>query len=140
MSEDKTLGITAETMLGDLMALCIDEMKAMPTVWQKLPEEQQQAVIDRAKHRVMTAINKAVHIIASEDRPTLTATVDQVVFKDGVKAVLTMSSSNPARHDLADAQGEQVLVVVMTGEQFTGGAEEITPDPDQPGLQLPPAA
>jgi len=132
--------IAAETMLGDLLKLTIGEIQHMPDVWARLPEEQQQAVIDRATKRVQKAINEAVHILASEARPTLTANVEKVEFKDGVKAQLAMSAGNPARHDLADAQGEQVLIVVLTAEQHMGGADDVQPDPDQPALNGMPAA
>jgi len=126
--------VASETMAGDLLAAMVDELKTLPDVWQKLPMHKQDEVIWRLRHRVTGAVRQAVRIIASEDRPTLVASVEKVEFKDGVKATLVMSKGNPARHDLADAQGSEVLVVVASAEQHMGGTEGVQPDPDQHDL------
>lgn len=131
--------IAAETMLGDLTSAVLDEIKQAPAVWDKMSESQQDEVIERLHRRCDHAIRQAVHIIASEEMPTLKAVVDQVVFKDGVKATLSMSPNNPARHDLADAQGETVLIVISSAEQYTGG-EKPEADPDQPEMGFDDAA
>ncbi|MTI13809.1 DNA translocase FtsK [Sansalvadorimonas verongulae] len=124
------IDVAETTMLGDLIKVVVDEMKAMPDVWQKLPEVQQQEVIDRVQKQCQSAVVQAVHIIASQDRATLNATVDTVTFKDGVKAVLKMPGNTPGRHDLADAEGEIVMIVIPETEAYLGG-ETPEADPDQ---------
>lgn len=135
-NDQDVIEIAESTMLGDLMALCVDEMKAMPDVWQKLPEETQRDLIERTRRRVTDAIAQAVKIVASGDQKTIVATVEKVEFKDGVKATLSMSRYSQSVHDLADATGGTVLIVLEETEGYQGGSEQVQSDPDQPGLGL----
>ena len=132
--------IAAVTMVGDLMQLVIDELKAAPDVWQKLGEPWQQDVIDRTRQRVEDAVRQCVHIIASDHRPTIVATVESVTVKDGIKAVLTLLTlpkSDSQRHELFDSAGRSCLIVVGGAEDYAGGAEQVKPDPEQPALPIP---
>ena len=126
--------VAADTMLGDLMACLIDELKAAPDVWQKMPEHQQQDVIYRAQERVQTAIREAVEIIASDNRPTIVATVESVTVKDGIKAVITLPKSDAQRHELFDAQGMPVLIIVAGAQGYYGGTDQVQAEPNQPAL------
>ncbi len=129
--------IAAETMLGDLMQLVIDELKAAPDIWPKLGERWQHDVIDRTRQRVEDAVRQCVHIIASDHRPTIVATVESVTVKDGIKAVLTLLTlpkSDRQRHELFDSAGRSCLIVVGGAEDYAGGAAQVQPDPEQPVL------
>lgn len=126
--------IAADTMLGDLMACLIDEFKSAPDVWQKMPENQQQDVIYRVQQRVQENIRAAVEIIASANRPTIVATVESVTVKEAIKAVVTLPKSDAQRHNLFDAAGMSVLLIVGGASEFYGGTDQVQPDPDQPAL------
>lgn len=127
--------VAAETMLGDLMLLCTDAMKHQPDIWAKMPEAKQQRLIENFEYGCKQAIKKCVAIIASGDMPTVTAIIDQVVFKDGVKVVLRAQRDSPEHH-LADHAGHSVLIVIPNAEDLLGGADKVKPDPDQPGLKV----
>ncbi|WP_422491664.1 DNA translocase FtsK [Endozoicomonas sp. ALE010] len=133
LKDNEVMILSASTLLGDLMSLVLDELKAMPDVWQKLPQLQQEEVLFRIKQRCTSAVAQAVRLMASGDRVTLTAAVDTVTFKDGVKAVLKMPGNTPGRHDLADAEGETVLIVIPDTAAYMGG-ELPEADLDQPTL------
>ena len=126
--------IAADTMLGDLMACLIDELKTAPDVWQKMPEHQQQDMIYRVQQRVQSAIHEAVQIIASDNRPTIVATVESVTVKDGIKAVVTLPKSDAQRQELFDAAGMAVLLIVGGAAGYYGGSDQVKPDLDQPAL------
>ena len=130
----EAIAIAAETMTGDLMQCLIDELKGAPKVWQEMPEHQQQDVIYRAQERVQAVIKEAVQIIASANRPTIVATVESVTVKDGIKAVVTLPKSDAQRHELIDAAGMAVLLIVGGASGYYGGADQVRPDPDQPAL------
>lgn len=125
--------VSAMTMLGDLCSLVIDEMKAAPDVWQKLSERKQHEVIDRVRRRCEDAIRQAVHFIYSEGRTVITADLEQLTAKDGIKAVLTLNRHDENRHELLDSVGKPVLVIVGDARAFTGG-ELPKADPTQPEL------
>lgn len=126
--------IAADTMTGDLMACLIDEMKNAPRVWQQMSEEEQGNLIYRIQERIQDNVRQAVEIIASDNRPTIVATVESVTVKDGIKAVVTLPKSDAQRHELFDAAGMSVLLIVGGAAQYYGGADQIQPDPNQPAL------
>lgn len=136
-TEEKAIelgSITEELMAGEMMAMIIDELKQAPCVWQQMSEHDQQDVIYRAERRVKSIITQAVHILASKDRPALIGDVDTVTFKDGVKAVLKMDKASPHRHDLADAEGSSVILVVVDPDEYFGGVDEVEAEPNQASL------
>lgn len=113
--------IARDTLMGDLMHSILDEVKAIPDVWQKLPQYKQDQVLARVEGRSRTIIGRIVEIIAADARPSIPASVESVTVKDGIKAVLAVSRSSAQRHDLVDAQGSSVLIVIADAEPYTGG-------------------
>lgn len=126
--------IAAETMHGDLMSAILDEVKALDMPWHLQSQNDQQDIIERVDNRVRALVARCVEIIASNARPTITATLESVTVKDGIKAQLTMSRAAVQRHDLIDAQGSQVMLVIVT-DDYSGG-ERPRAQPDQRPLPL----
>jgi hypothetical protein len=129
----KAIDIAASTMLGDLMACLVDELR-MQHLWQAMPEEQQKDAIYRMQERVQANIRVAVEVIASDNRPTIVATVESVTVKDGIKAIVSLPKSDAQRHELFDAQGMSVLLIVGGASGYYGGTDQVKPEPDQPAL------
>lgn len=130
------LHVARETMHGDLMALVLDELKAAPDVWQKLGETEQAEVIERVRQRTRDAIAECVGLIASEGFTRLRAKVEAIAVKADIKATLSLVPNGNALHELVEAQGTHVYLVLADPSTFTGGAEAIRPDPDQGALTL----
>lgn len=128
--------IAADTMLGDLMGVVLDELKAAPDVWQKLGEVEQDDAIDRIRRQCAAAVEDCVRIIATQGFSRIRAKVDAITVKDGIKATLTLAQHDPARHELVDAQGSSVFIVLADVEQFSGGVAAIHAEPDQQALTL----
>lgn len=126
--------IAAETMLGDLMKLVVDELKAAPVVWQQMSEDQQDDAISRIRTRCAAAITSAVSIISTRGFEAVSATVDSVTFKDGVKAVLKLPFASQGAHQLADSEGGIVQVVFASIDEFCSLATAPKPGPDQADL------
>ncbi len=66
--------IASETMVGDLMQLVIDELKAAPDVWQKLGERWQRDIIERSRPR--SAYRWLHHPDAQQDRNGIATVID----------------------------------------------------------------
>lgn len=127
----------AEHVGTDLLGALLDEIKQLNQPWQSMPQHLQTETIDRLRNRVETNVKQAVALIAAEGRVTVVGTLEQVTFKGAIKATLVLSKSNIHRLDMADNVGQEVLVVIMPAEQFTGSMDGVTADPDQtdlPGL------
>lgn len=130
---DETLCLTAEHLGSDLMSLVLQELKALPDVWQKLPEWQQGEVIGRARERVKKAVQNAVFTISSNGGVRVVADLDGVAIKNDIKATFVVSRANDheSLQALYDAQGEACLLIVASADEYTGGMDDVFPDPDQ---------
>lgn len=132
------LGMTAATMGKDLLGFLVQEFKAMPDVWQKLPEHKQNEVIERALRRVETVVGQAVHLIMSEGRTTVVADIEGIAIKDEIKATLKISKLNPheARNELFENAGQACLIVISNPANFTAGMDEVKGESDQRAFDL----
>ena len=126
----------AETMHGDLVNAVLDELRHAQDVWQKLGEVEQQEVIDRVRNRTRSLIEQCVQLIAIQGFTRLRAKLDAITVKDGLKAVLTLSQYSESRHELIDAQGTTVFIVLADADVFIGSTDGIKADPDQGALVL----
>lgn len=127
--------LAREFLLGECMSAAMKQLRALDKPWLRLPEKQQQEVIDEVRDQVAVAIRHAVEIIATDDRTRFTAMVESVTFKDGVKAVLTMPNTE-ASHELADTAGGRVYVVIEDPNRYTQrGTNVPAAEPDQPALK-----
>ena len=130
------LSMTAETMGKDILQALVQEIKLLPDVWVKIPKAKQDDVINRLRNRLETNVKMAVHLIASEGRTVVAGDLDQITIKDGVKAVVKFGSSASNLHELYEASGKAVLVVVANPNQHTGGMDEIQGESDQRAMHF----
>ncbi len=128
--------MTADTIGKDLLGALVTELKLLPKPWPELSQDKQNDIIDRLRSRVDNAIKMAVHLIASEGRTVVTGDLDQITIKDGVKAVVKFSAAAPNLHELYEASGKAVIVVVAGHKEHTGGMDEVKGEADQRGLDL----
>lgn len=132
---EDAINIGKKFLLGDLIRFCVDEMKKLPMGWAVLPEKQQKEVIDRLAESCEKAVTQVVELIAANDRPHVICSLESVTFKDGVKMQLEISKMAANRHELADAQGSMVVLVIPRVSDHLQG-DRPKPMPDQPGLSV----
>lgn len=133
---EKTAAVMRETMKGDLRDLVLDLFKHRKKSWQEMGEAEQREVASNTEMSIAHAIDKAVQIMAADGRQTILATLEQITIKDGIKAVAVLDKHSPYRHDLADAQGKEILIVVGGGDTYHGAASEVEITKDEPSLPL----
>lgn len=132
---DEAEHVAIETMAGDLTTWLLDRLKHLPKSWAELPAYEQAAIIDSATVAVKHQIARVVRTLAAEGRATINATLTKVVIKDGIQAVLELSKSDPHRHELADSQGSDVLIIVADADPYLGG--EVPKPEDDQGRLIP---
>ena len=120
-------------LLGNLIKASSKQFKSLSVPFFELKEREQQKVLSNLESDIRSAIDDAIDLIASNARLTFRAAVDQVVFKDGVKAVLTMGKTDEA-HSLADAEGSYVTVVIEDRSTLLLVGDALDVDPDQKKL------
>lgn len=122
-----------EFLLGSLIKAATKHLKTLAVPWINLKEGEQQRVLAAIHTDCRTAARDAIDIIASNARLTFPAAVDQVVFKDGVKCVLTLSKT-PEAHSLADAEGSYVTIVIEDRSKLLQEGDSMEIDKDQKSL------
>jgi phosphohistidine swiveling domain-containing protein len=122
-----------EFLLGSLIKAATKHLKTLAKPWIELKEHEQLRVLGTVNNDCREAVRDAIDIIASNGRLTFTAAVDQVVFKDGVKAVLTLAKT-PEAHSLADAEGSYVTIVIEERSKLLQEGDALKVDKDQKPL------
>ncbi|HWT40942.1 MAG TPA: hypothetical protein VN081_06815 [Dongiaceae bacterium] len=122
-----------EFLLGSLIKAATKHLKTLAVPWIDLKEAEQKRVLQAVHDECRTAARDAIDIIASNGRMTFPAAVDQVVFKDGVKCVLTLSKT-PEAHSLADAEGSYVTIVIEERSKLLQEGDALEVDADQKSL------
>lgn len=123
----------AEFLLGSLIKASTKHLKTLSKPWIEMKEAEQKRVLATVQQDCRRAVQDAVDIIASNARVTFQAAVDQVVFKDGVKAVLTLAKGDWA-HSLADAEGGYVTIVIEERSKLLQEGDALEVEPDQKSL------
>lgn len=134
--KSEIVDMASETVAGDLLGALVKELKVLPDIWAKLPELEQNEIIDRLRKQVGDITRQAVRLIASEKRTTVAADLKKVVFGDHIEAVFTIAARDPSRLELADSRGQACLIVVTDAAAHMGGMDNIKADPDQRDLPL----
>jgi hypothetical protein len=122
-----------EFLLGSMIKACTKHMKTLSKPWIDLKEGEQLRILGAVGVDCREAVRDAIDIIASNGRMTFTASVDQVVFKDGVKAVLSLAKGDWA-HSLADAEGGYVTIVIEERSKLLQEGNALDVDKDQKPL------
>lgn len=117
------------TLTADMTNTVVGWIKAQAKPWSMMSRDEQYALISGASAMVNGAVAEMVRVIAADGRNTITAKVEQVVRKNGIKAILAMSAESEHRHLLFDAQDTTVLIVLADSSEYVGGALQ---EPDAP--------
>lgn len=130
--------MAAENMGKDLLGLMVQEFKAMPDVWQKLPQYQQDVVIERCRDRIKNAVERAVNLIISEGKTVVIADLEGVAIKDQIKATFIIAKGNEStsKDALYQAVGQACSIIVSDASPFVGGMHEIRGEADQRAMDI----
>lgn len=113
-----------------LLKALLNEIRQLPKPWEQTPEREQMVVIDRLREATQHAVRKLVVAVTSSEYPHITAMVESVTFKEGVKAVLKLTKED-GTHELADRTGSQVVVTMVDPARYIEGIERVRAAADQ---------
>lgn len=131
---DETIDLASETLTGDVRDFLLDRVKNLSMPWPKMTEEEQAGVIHSCTAAAEHLVRQIVVLIASQGRKAIVGNLLQVTRKDSIKAQVEFAKTDELRHELFDAQGSAVLLVVADAEPFTGERAPAEPDPNQTEL------
>lgn len=136
-TQDRVIEVAKSTMTGDLRDIVLEIFKA-PTLgkktWKEMSEQEQRQTVDIIEKRVHTAVVRAIDIVSAEGQRHVKAILKSVTVKDGIKIAAECVKSTELRHELMDAQGDTVLVVMTGVDRFIGERKGVKFDKDQPDL------
>lgn len=135
-NQEQAKQAASETLGRELLQATVDELRNLPDVWAKVSEQKQKEILERLRDRIDHDVGRAVRHIASQGASYVVAKLDEVKFKGGVEAKLKLPENSPHRLELADHQGQHVLVVITDEDEFTAGMDQVQADPDQPELPI----
>ena len=105
-----------------------------PLPWNMQGAAAQRSTVEKVTAAVQTAVEKAVLLIASDDRPTIISKLKKVTVGDEIKAEVTLGKGNPYRLNLIDSQGLDVLIVVTDATPYEGEKKAVYIKEDQGNL------
>lgn len=135
LDPERFLTLTAEKCYETFMKEALRAVKEMPKVWKQLNERDQDALLAQFDYGAKQCLRQAVEIIAADERPNIMVQLEQVTFKDGIKATVKMGKAGESRHQLADAVGQHVILVIADPGVFIKG-EKPKSEPAQKDLKL----
>lgn len=130
--------MAAEHMGSSMRDLVLQEILALPNVWQKLPENKQRDIIDRINQSVQYQVAAAVNTIATQGHTSLAASIESVVNKKEIKVTVIVDKKNEHETmiDLMMAgSGARCQIILGNAEAYIGGMDAMVEvEPDQPDL------
>lgn len=130
--------VAAKTLVGDMRDHVLDLVRELRDPWHKLSEKQQAHFALMTGDFARVLIERTVQLISAHDFPAIAVTLEQLAFKPkGIEAKLAMNAIDRAtRHQLVDAQGKPVLIVIADPAAFMGARGPAKIDKQAPELPL----
>ena len=130
----------ADKLRGDLRDIVMTPIKTLQKPWAQMTEAEQRDLAYSVDQRCRTLISALVMILSAEERKVVLTTVDTcgIDAKGRIISKLVASRTAEHRHDLMDAQGMEVLIVLADPDQHLGAddAPDVHATKDQPELPL----
>lgn len=132
--ETQFMEMAEDTMIGALMDVGLQEIKALPKSWPELSENGQDLVITRLENAVRISVRKAIRILVNRDMPTVVAQVEGITRKADIKATLKIDRTG--FHELGDRVGSYVTIILADAAEYDEQPHSHEPEPDQGQLDV----
>lgn len=120
------LELHAATMGRDLLTAIVTELSQQTEAWPRMSQQDQDRAIDRMRGTVRTLVNQMLALVYTGEHPAVKAILGGLSF--GEKAILVklqVDRQAPGRHELLDAVGKPVVLVLANPEEYTAQLEEV---------------
>jgi hypothetical protein len=136
MTEVSKLYAVTDSMGTFLMKVLREEIVTMRTLWAVTPKQHQDEILERIGEHVDNAVRLAVRKLLSGGQPSVTATLQKIVIKEAVQAILTFDRGDDALSDLTHLVGTNLVLVLADPGKYAEGVEAFEGDADQNPLPL----
>lgn len=136
---ERTTRVATRRLVGEMRDVILNIMrdkKTMGKAWSDMTENEQRAVVRDITFRMQDSVRDAIDVIRTSNRGHIRGLLKQITIKDGVKSVIESAPGDEMLHELFDAQGETVLIVLTSDEEFLDAGDDVEYDADQPELPV----
>ena len=131
------IDLAERTLLGDMRDALIEWDRRQTKVWRDLSENDQRNMALSRNQLCVDVIRGCAGIMLSRGVVEVRGEVAKVDITDkGIVAKMAFRRGDERRHDLYDAQGSIVTVMLADVQRFMGERGPAAVVPDQPGLPL----
>lgn len=135
---EQAIELNTDTLSGDVTAAILDKVRGTNMSWGMMPEGQQRTFAREIDELARYLVKEAVNLVAADGQPVIRAKLGAVKGNKDVAgdidANITISGTSEGRHDLMDARGLPVMIVVADHERYIGEREPVKIDPDQKSM------
>lgn len=128
---EKEVTLASDTLVGDLRDAMLGRIRSMKKPWEQMSESEQRDCVEQFTNAAKHLTTRAVKLIAANGRQTITAQVEKVEIKDGLKTVLKCAKQEEIMLMLGNAQGHTVLIIAADAAEYEGEREPVKIEPDQ---------
>lgn len=132
--QSNLIDLAAETLTGDIRDFLLDRVKTMGKPFVAMTEDEQSDQIHAAKEAAESLVRKAVEIIASGGKKSMIGKLIKISVKDNIQVQINFNKEDEQRHDLIDAAGMSVSVVLADAAPYVGERAPAEPTPQQGSL------
>jgi len=123
--------IALKTVHGDLTKKMLEEIQQMGQAWDKTPQAQQNAIIERIKQNAEHQIRTIMSLVANRGFEHCSAIVESATSKDEWKIVLKTHNFDGGVAMAKRSGGGKVVVVFTDEDEYIGNGDMPEGEPDQ---------
>ncbi len=133
---EENIELNTDTLSGDVRSAILDKFRGTDVTWSMMPEGQQRTFSHEIDELARYLVREAVNLIATDGMPSINTRCGEVKRrKDGdIEAKFNLKGDDEQRHELFDATGFPIKVIVADHERYIGERAPEPIDPDQADL------
>lgn len=120
IADQEEIDLVAATLTGDVRDALLNQIRGLQKPYAQCTYDEQSEVIAHATKVADNLVARAVGLIAAEGRKALTGQLIKIQLKDSIQCQVNFSKADELRHELFDAQGMAVLLVIADMAPFVG--------------------
>lgn len=136
-TQEKKSNLAQANLGRDLLKAMVDVIRTAQKPWHAISQAEQELLIGRLRDDTDDMVRKAINTLLTGEFPAVGGKVHQVVFSSGIKCTLQIDAHAKYRHDLSDAEGTNVLVVIADPAEYLQSMDQVKADADQPDMFEP---
>ena len=115
--------LAVATLAGDVRDFILDRLKNdhSPLPWNLRGEAEQNRYIEQSDTAAKRLVAQVAGLVATRGQPAIGGRVKKAAMRDVISVEIHVGLTHPLRHELLDAIGSEIMVVLPRTEELTTG-------------------